>query len=142
MGHGHGWLVERLGRFYGRHDPLQLGVRRADQGVVSSIKGLLLGVFFIAIGMSINLREVSGIGGELLHYLPSLLLLKMALGIALGLSFRLGFRASVLVGLLLAPFDEIAYVIFTSAHGSGLLTDRAYAMGLTGSRSPLLFRPC
>ena len=31
---------------------------------VSSIKGLLLSVFFIAIGMSINLKEVVGIGGE------------------------------------------------------------------------------
>jgi glutathione-regulated potassium-efflux system protein KefB len=99
---------------------------------VSSIKGLLLSVFFIAIGMSINLKEVIGIGGELLYYLPALLLLKVAVVIALGLFFRLGFRASVLAGLLLAPFDEIAYVIFSSAHGSGLLTERAYAMGLTG----------
>ena len=99
---------------------------------VSSIKGLLLSVFFIAIGMSINLKEVVGIGGELLYYLPSLLLLKVAVVIALGLFFRLGFRASVLAGLLLAPFDEIAYVVFFSAHGSGLLTERAYAMALTG----------
>jgi voltage-gated potassium channel Kch len=78
------------------------------------------------------LEEVIGIGGELLYYLPALLLLKVAVVIALGLFFRLGFRASVLAGLLLAPFDEIAYVIFSSAHGSGLLTERAYAMGLTG----------
>jgi len=99
---------------------------------VSSIKGLLLSVFFIAIGMSINLKEVIGIGGELLFYLPSLLLLKVAVVVGLGLFFRLGFRPSVLAGLLLAPFDEIAYVIFSSAHGSGLLTERAYAMGLTG----------
>ena len=102
------------------------------KALVSSIKGLLLSVFFIAIGMSINLKEVIGIGGELLYYLPSLLLLKVAVVIALGLFFRLGFRASVLAGLLLAPFDEIAYVIFSSAHGSGLLTERAYAMALTG----------
>ena len=99
---------------------------------VSSIKGLLLSVFFIAIGMSINLKEVIGIGGELLFYLPSLLLLKVAVVVALGLFFRLGFRPSVLAGLLLAPFDEIAYVIFSTAHGSGLLSERAYAMGLTG----------
>jgi glutathione-regulated potassium-efflux system protein KefB len=97
---------------------------------VSSVKGLLLGVFFIAIGMSINLREVSALGGQLLHYLPILFLLKIALGIALAMAFRLGVRTSVLVGLLLAPFDEIAYIIFTSAHTSGLLTDRAYTLGL------------
>jgi glutathione-regulated potassium-efflux system protein KefB len=102
------------------------------KALVSSIKGLLLSVFFIAIGMSINLKEVVGIGAELLYYLPSLLLIKVAVVIALGLFFRLGFRASVLAGFLLAPFDEIAYVIFSNAHGSGLLTERAYAMALTG----------
>jgi glutathione-regulated potassium-efflux system ancillary protein KefC len=108
---------------------------------VSSIKGLLLSVFFIAIGMSINLKEVIGIGGELLYYLPSLLLLKVAVVIALGLFFRLGFRASVLAGFLLAPFDEIAYIIFSSAHRSGLLTERAYAMGLTGISFSFIVSP-
>jgi glutathione-regulated potassium-efflux system ancillary protein KefC len=104
----------------------------ADQikALVSSLKGLLLGVFFIAIGMSINLREVIEIGGPLLHYLPTLFLIKIAVVIALALGFRLGVRTSVLAGLLLAPFDEIAYVMFSSAHRSGLLTERAYTMGL------------
>jgi glutathione-regulated potassium-efflux system ancillary protein KefC len=111
------------------------------KALVSSIKGLLLSVFFIAIGMSINLKEVIGIGGELLYYLPALLLLKVAVVIALGLFFRLGFRASVLAGLLLAPFDEIAYVIFSSAHRSGLLTERAYAMALTGISFSFIVSP-
>ena len=108
---------------------------------VSSIKGLLLSVFFIAIGMSINLKEVIGIGAELVYYLPSLLLIKVAVVIALGVVFRLGFRASVLAGLLLAPFDEIAYIIFSSAHRSGLLTERAYAMGLTGISFSFIVSP-
>jgi voltage-gated potassium channel Kch len=104
----------------------------ADQikASVSSIKGLLLGVFFLAIGMSINLREVIALGGPLLHYLPTLFVIKIALVIALALGFRLGLRTSVLVGLLLAPFDEIAFIIFSSAHKSGLLTDQAYTLGL------------
>src|SRR5215510_7526097 len=104
----------------------------ADQikASVSSLKRVLLGVFFIAIGMSINLGEVIVLGGHLLHYLPTLFLLKIALVTALALAFRLGVRTSVLVGLLLAPFDEIAYIIFTSAHTGGLLTDRAYTVGL------------
>ena len=106
----------------------------ADQikASVSSLKGRLLGVFFIAIGMSINLREVIGIGGPLLYYLPTLFLIKITVVIALALGFRLGFRTSVLAGLLLAPFDEMAYIILSSAHKSGLLTERSYAMGLMG----------
>ena len=108
---------------------------------VSSLKGLLLSVFFIAIGMSINLKEVIGIGGELVYYLPSLLLIKIAVVTTLGLVFRLRFRASVLAGLLLAPFDEIAYIIFSSAYRGGLLTDRAYAMSLTGISFSFMVSP-
>jgi glutathione-regulated potassium-efflux system ancillary protein KefC len=106
----------------------------ADQikASISSIKGPLLGVFFIAIGMSINLHEVVETGAPLLHYLPTLFLIKIALVIVLALSFRLGLRTSVLAGLLLAPFDEIAFIVFSSAHKSGLLTERAYALGLMG----------
>ncbi|MGD1075537.1 MAG: cation:proton antiporter [Thermodesulfovibrionales bacterium] len=48
---------------------------------VSSLKGLLLGVFFIAIGMSIDLKEVVAIG-PLLYYLPTLLLIKIAIVVA------------------------------------------------------------
>src|SRR4029434_683607 len=104
----------------------------ADQikASVSSIKGLLLRVFFIAIGMAINLQEVIAFGGPLLHYLPTLFVIKIALVMALALDFRLGLRTSVLVGLLLAPFDEIAFIIFSSAHRSGLLTDQGYTFGL------------
>jgi len=108
---------------------------------ISSIKGRLLAVFFIAIGMSINLEEVIGIGRELFFYLPILFLIKMAVVIALSLGLRLGLRASVLAGLLLAPLDEIAYVVFFSAHGSGLLTERAYAIGLSGISFSFLVSP-
>jgi hypothetical protein len=97
---------------------------------VSSLKGLLLGAFFIAIGMSINLKEVVALGGPLLYYLPMSLLIKIILVVALGLGFRRGFRTSILAGLLLAPFDEIAYIIFSSSPISGLLTDRACTIGL------------
>src|SRR5262249_30806127 len=98
---------------------------------VSSLKGVLLGLFFIAICMSINFSEVIALSGQLLYYLPTLFLIKIVLVIWLALAFRLGFCPSFLVGLLLAPFDEIAYIIFTSAHRSGLLTDQGYTLGLT-----------
>src|SRR5262249_22071433 len=104
----------------------------ADQikASVSPLKGVLLGLFFIAIGMSINLNEVIALRGELLYYLPVLFLIKIVLFVGLALAFRLGFRDSFMVGLLLAPFDEIAYIIFTSAHSSGLLKDQGYTVGL------------
>jgi glutathione-regulated potassium-efflux system protein KefB len=98
---------------------------------VSLMKGLLLGLFFIAVGMAIDLKEVAALGGQFLLALPALLLIKFAVAFVLALVFGLGLRSAVLAGLLLMPLDEIAYVIFASAHGSGLLSDRAYTVGLT-----------
>jgi glutathione-regulated potassium-efflux system protein KefB len=98
---------------------------------VSLMKGLLLGLFFIAVGMAINLKEVAALGGEFLLALPALLLIKFAIVFVLALVFGLGLRSAVLAGLLLMPLDEIAYVIFASAHGSGLLSAQAYTVGLT-----------
>ena len=98
---------------------------------VSLMKGLLLGLFFIAVGMAINLKEVAALGGEFVLALPALLLIKFAVAFVLALVFGLALRSAVLAGLLLMPLDEIAYVIFASAHGSGLLSAQAYTVGLT-----------
>ena len=98
---------------------------------VSLMKGWLLGLFFIAVGMAINLEEVAALGGQFLLALPALLLIKFAIVFLLASIYGLGLRSAVLAGLLLMPLDEIAYVIFASAHASGLLSARAYTIGLT-----------
>jgi glutathione-regulated potassium-efflux system protein KefB len=98
---------------------------------VSNAKRLLLAIFFIAIGMAIDLREVIELKWELLLYLPSLLAIKFAVLFALARLFGYGLRSAVLTGLLMMPFDEIGYVIFASANAAGLLTPRDYTIGIT-----------
>src|SRR5262245_65581490 len=88
--------------------------------------------------MSINLKEVIGIGGELFYYLPALFLIKVAVVIALGLGFRLGLRASVLAVLLLATFDAFASVIFCVAYISFLMNECALALAVTRSQFLLM----
>jgi glutathione-regulated potassium-efflux system ancillary protein KefC len=94
-------------------------------------KQVLLGLFFIAIGMAIDPKEVVALKGDLLFYLPSVLLIKFLVVLALARVFRLGVRSAVLTGLLLMPCDEIGYVIFASANAKGLLSARSYAVGLS-----------
>jgi glutathione-regulated potassium-efflux system protein KefB len=105
----------------------------ADQikASISLMKALLLGLFFIAVGMAINLKEVAALGAQFMLALPALLLVKFGVVLVLALFFGLAPRSAVLAGLLLMPLDEIAYVIFASAHGSGMLSTQAYTIGLT-----------
>lgn len=101
------------------------------KAAVSNTKRLLLAIFFIAIGMAIDLKEVIELKWDLLLYLPSLLAIKFAVLFALARLFGLGLRSAVLTGLLMMPFDEIGYVIFASANAAGLLTSRDYTIGIT-----------
>lgn len=104
----------------------------ADQikAAVAPARQLLLAVFFIAIGMAIDLKQVVELESELLLYLPALLLIKFVVIFVLARLFRLESRAAFLTGLLSMPFDEIAYVILASANANGLLNGRYYTIGL------------
>jgi len=54
------------------------------QAAATPAKRALLALFFIAIGIAIDLREVAAHGGALLLYLPILLLIKFATVLLLG----------------------------------------------------------
>jgi glutathione-regulated potassium-efflux system ancillary protein KefC len=134
---GAGWLMDKVGISMAL-GAFMIGVLLSTTVFAQQIKAaatpakrVLLGLFFIAIGMATDLKEVAAVGGSLLIYLPVLLTIKFAISFVLALVFRLRVRASLLTGLLLMPFDEIAYVIFASAKANGLLSPRAYTIGLT-----------
>src|SRR5262249_32350306 len=89
------------------------------KAAVTPAKQLLLAIFFIAIGMAIDLKQLAELKVELLLYLPGLLLIKATVLFFLARAFGLGLRAAILTGLLMMPFDEIAYVILASASAGG-----------------------
>jgi len=131
-----GWLMDRVGVSMAL-GAFMIGVLLSTtpfadqvQAAATPAKQALLALFFIAIGMAIDLREVAAYGSALLLYLPILLLMKFVTVLLLARMFGFGPRSAVLSGLLLMPFDEIAYVVFANAKANGLLTDRSYAIGL------------
>ena len=101
------------------------------KAAVTPARRLLLAVFFIAIGMAIDLKQVVELKTELLLYLPALLLIKFVVLFGLARFFGFGLRSAILTGLLMMPFDEFAYVILASANANGLLTARLYTVGLS-----------
>jgi glutathione-regulated potassium-efflux system protein KefB len=101
------------------------------KAAVTPAKQWLLALFFIAIGMAIDLRQVAEFKGDLLLYLPSLLVIKFVVLFVLARAFGFGLRSAILTGSLMMPFDEIAYVILASADSNGLLSSRDHTVGLT-----------
>jgi monovalent cation:proton antiporter-2 (CPA2) family protein len=82
---------------------------------IEPFKGLLLGLFFIAVGMSLNLKLL--FAHTLLVVFLALLLMAIKVGvIALILKVRkFSFREGILLGLMLSQGGEFAFVLMASA---------------------------
>jgi glutathione-regulated potassium-efflux system protein KefB len=93
---------------------------------VEPIKGILLALFFLSVGLSVDLRIVSLTWASLLLNAAAILLMKsiVVLGIALILGVT---KADALrLSLALAPCGEFGFVLFGAAQVGGLMTaDRA-----------------
>jgi Kef-type K+ transport system membrane component KefB len=111
------------------------------KAAVAPAKSLLLGLFFITVGMAIEWREVAAFGPLFLVVLMGLLAIKFAVVFGLSRLFGLGRRPALLTGLLLMPFDEVGYVIFNSAHANHLIEGRAYALYLSFISASFILTP-
>lgn len=95
--------------------------RKAVEATVAPFKGLLLGVFFFAVGMNIDFRELLRDPLWLVGGVVTLVVVKSALLIGLGRLFRLSWPVAVETGLLLGPGGEFAFVGIGMAAAAGLI---------------------
>ncbi len=90
---------------------------------LASFKGLLMGVFFTSIGMSLELPAAFALWDVLLVAVVALAVLKAAILLFLGRLFGLGWATSLETGLLLAHGGEFAFVIYSQAIGLNVLSE-------------------
>ncbi|MDI1310086.1 MAG: monovalent cation:proton antiporter-2 (CPA2) family protein [Methylotenera sp.] len=82
---------------------------------IEPVKGLLLGLFFIAVGMSVDLSLLAN--SPLLIFGLALLVVatKMSILIGLARSFKYTMRDALLFGVTISQIGEFAFVIFGAA---------------------------
>ncbi len=88
---------------------------------IQPFRGLLLGLFFMSMGMSLNLQVFLESPFMLLGLVLLLLPLKFLILWPLTRAFRVKGRAAAAVGLLLAQSGEFGLVLFALAHNLGVL---------------------
>ena len=88
---------------------------------ITPFKGLLLGLFFVAVGMSANLGLLLTEPGIVLAITGGLIAIKTILLFPLGKWFGLSGRDSIKLGVTLAQGGEFAFVLLTAAVAEGLL---------------------
>jgi CPA2 family monovalent cation:H+ antiporter-2 len=92
---------------------------------IGPIRGLLLGFFFMTVGMAVDLGVAAAHLGAIVLGAAGLIVMKGLLLTALARAFGFGDRLSVELGAALAQGSEFAFVLLALAAASGLIPDPA-----------------
>lgn len=93
---------------------------------IEPVKGLLLGLFFIAVGMSVDMSLIARSPVLVLGLALLLVLVKAAILYGLGRLFRLASRDALLFAVGLSQVGEFAFVIFGIGLSQGSLDRDTY----------------
>ncbi|HEY7578059.1 MAG TPA: cation:proton antiporter, partial [Acetobacteraceae bacterium] len=96
-------------------------VRRQIEVTIEPFKGLLLGVFLISVGMSLDLADIAADSLRVVIGSVALVAIKAAIIAGLARAFGLRWRTGIQAGLLLGPGGEFGFVILGLARTEGLI---------------------
>ncbi len=95
--------------------------RHEVEVVIEPFKGLFLGLFFLTVGIGLDLGRLVQQPVLILGAAAGLILLKGAVILAASRLFRLRLRAALEVGLILGAGGEFAFVVLKQAMGARLI---------------------
>jgi CPA2 family monovalent cation:H+ antiporter-2 len=96
--------------------------RHEVERTIEPFKGLLLGLFFVSIGIGLDLSRLVADPLPILGMAVGLMLLTGTVVYVLGLLFGLKSKAALEAGLLLSAGGEFAFVILNSAMGANVVS--------------------
>ena len=117
--------------------------RHALQTDIEPFKGLLLGLFFIAVGMTIDFGLLGSKTGLVIALTAGFLAIKIAALWAIARALGVTARQRILFAFLLSQGGEFAFVVFASARAAGVLARDweallTIAVALSMAATPLL----
>ncbi|SEH24691.1 monovalent cation:proton antiporter-2 (CPA2) family protein [Magnetospirillum fulvum] len=122
-----GWLTAQagmsmaLGAFLAGLLVADSPYRHQVEADIEPFRGLLLGLFFMTVGLSIDLPHVAAHLGQVIGLMFGLIVIKTALIALCGVVIGIGMVQSFRVGVLLAQTGEFAFVVFSRAEELSLL---------------------
>lgn len=137
-------LSPALGTFLGGVVLANSEYRHELESDIEPFKGLLLGLFFIAVGASINFNLIASEPLQLALVLFALLLVKGIILWFLGKSFKLSTDQNALFSMGLCQTGEFAFVLLSYSRQEKIIPDSSAdmilaAVALSMALTPLLF---
>jgi glutathione-regulated potassium-efflux system ancillary protein KefC len=97
---------------------------------IAPIKEILMGLFFIAVGMSIDVGAVVSRWDALLFHVPIVLLLKTLVLILLAGAFGVSRQGAIRTGFYCSQVGEFAFVLLGAASLAGLISDNGHTLAM------------
>jgi len=144
---GTGWLMSLvgismvLGAFLAGMLLSETEYKHQVEADIRPFRGILLGLFFMSVGMSINLSLIQSEWLKITVLVITLMAGKSVITAALCRLFGLSVGVSVRAGLLLAQGGEFGFILFLSASSLGLLATETTQILLAGITLSMVATP-
>jgi CPA2 family monovalent cation:H+ antiporter-2/glutathione-regulated potassium-efflux system protein KefB len=102
--------------------------RHQIEADVEPFRSILLGLFFLAVGMMLDLGAIAERPWFVFGMAAALVATKTAVITAIGLALRMTWRSALALGLLLSQGGEFAFVLFAQAQGAMLIDEEAASL--------------
>lgn len=115
------------------------------RAVIEPYKGLMMSLFFVAVGMSVDIGALAEQPWLLLQHALVIIMIKLAVMLGLALAFGLPGNVSVRMAFLLAQGGEFGFVLFGAARALDVIDEQIFVLGvgvisLSMLATPLLAR--
>ena len=108
---------------------------------VEPIKGPLMGLFFIAVGMAIDVQSLATEWHRVLSLIAAVVSIKVALLLVICQAFRTGLPTAIRTAFTLSQVGEFAFVLFSVASVAGLVSDRGVTLGFLVIAGSMIITP-
>ena len=95
--------------------------RHQIEADILPFRGLLLGLFFMGVGMSLDPGPLTDHTSDIITATAALLILKTVMTMGAALLFKTPFAVAIRSGFLLSQAGEFGFVVFSLAVGEGIL---------------------
>jgi glutathione-regulated potassium-efflux system protein KefB len=108
---------------------------------VEPFKGVLMGLFFIAVGMSIDVGALAKDWAVVLALIAAVMLIKIVLLLVLCLAFGKGIATSIRTAFSLSQVGEFAFVLFSVTAAEGLVSEKGVTVGFLAIAGSMVLTP-
>jgi glutathione-regulated potassium-efflux system protein KefB len=111
------------------------------QAYVEPYKGLLMSLFFVAVGMSIDFASLFREPGIFLLHVLAIVMIKLLVLFLLALGFGFSRSIAIRISFYLAQGGEFGFVLFASAKALQVIDDRTFIMAVGVISVSMLITP-